>query len=74
MIKCVISTLGKRSPVTILRNDGETYEYRTKRRLKETRRLQYNRMIDIRGVYKSPRILFMFLKRIYTGHFKKGYM
>ena len=38
----------KRSPVTILRNDGETYEYRTKRRLKETRRLKYNRMIDIK--------------------------
>ena len=30
--------------------------------------------LAIRGVYKSPRILFMFLKRIYTGHFKKGYM
>jgi hypothetical protein len=39
---------GKRSPVTILRNDGKTYEYRTKRRLKETRRLKYNRMIDIK--------------------------
>ena len=39
---------GKRSPVTILRNDGKTYEYLTKRRLKETRRLKYNRMIDIK--------------------------
>ena len=27
-----------------------------------------------RGVYKPPRILFIFLKRIYIEHFKKGYM
>jgi hypothetical protein len=37
---------GKRSPVMILRNDGKIYEYRTKRRLKETRRLKYNELID----------------------------
>jgi predicted transcriptional regulator YheO len=30
----------------IMRNDGKFYEYRTRRRLKETRRLKYNELID----------------------------
>jgi len=37
---------GKRSPLTIMREDGEFYEYKTKRRLKETKRLKYNHLID----------------------------
>jgi hypothetical protein len=36
---------GKRSPLTMLRNDGKTFEYRTKNRLRETKRLKYNKLI-----------------------------
>ncbi len=37
---------GKRTILTALGENGEKYNYRTKKRLKETKRLKYNRLID----------------------------
>lgn len=37
---------GKRSPITILNNKNEKFEYRTSRRIRETKRQKYNKLID----------------------------
>lgn len=37
---------GKRSPLYLMNNKGEYMEYRTRNRLKETKRLKYNTLID----------------------------
>jgi hypothetical protein len=37
---------GKRSPLMLLGDNGEYFEYKTKGRLRETKRLKYNKLID----------------------------